>query len=92
MKHKKRKTADSDSDSETSENNDNSGGKPKAKTGAEWIIELQALHACSEHNDEHCIIRPNGTHHHLTKQDFSLWGLLLVHNLLLLFELCAHCS
>jgi hypothetical protein len=56
MKHKKRKTADSDSDSETSKNNNNSGGKPKAKTGAEWIIKLQALHACSEHNDKHCII------------------------------------
>jgi hypothetical protein len=71
----KQKGTDSDTNSDS---NSDADVAPKKKTGPQYVIELQAEHACSEHASEYCLIRPNGNHYHLTKADLSLWSLLLV--------------
>jgi hypothetical protein len=51
---------------------------PKKKNALQYVIELQAEHACDNHSGEYCIICANGSNHQLTKKDISLWSLLLV--------------
>jgi hypothetical protein len=80
-KRKANKVSGSDSDILASGDSDDEHGDRvlKKKSATQYIVELQVVHICAEHVGQHCIVRPNGLHHQLIKQDFSLWSLLLVH-------------
>ena len=84
---RKRVNDDSDDGSQSSDDED-TGGVPKKKTAPQYIIELQMIHACNTHAGNYCIIQASGNHYQLTKQDMSLWALLLVSHLYVLFENC----
>jgi hypothetical protein len=51
---------------------------PKKKTALQYIIELQTIHACNTHAGSYCVVQASGNHYQLTKQDLSLWALLIV--------------
>ena len=80
-----KKSTQRGTDSETnSDSNNDADVALKKKTGPQYVIELQAEHACGDHTGKYCLIQPNGNHYHLTKADLSLWILLLVSLALLL--------
>ena len=87
-KKERTKTDKGDSSHSSDSNAGEDQSLPKKKT-VQFIIELQTLHMCTKHTGQHCIVHPNGPHHQLTKQDFSLWSLLLVFAKPLFFWLIA---
>ncbi|KAG1816020.1 uncharacterized protein BJ212DRAFT_1299870 [Suillus subaureus] len=74
---KRAKSKKDDSDSKQAGDSDETDIVLKKKTAPQYIIELQAEHACGNHSGEYCVILPNRSHHHLTNKDLSLWSLLL---------------
>jgi hypothetical protein len=76
LKHKK--VNDDSNNGSQSNDNEDIEGVLKKKTTPQYIIELQMIHACNTHAGSYCIVQVSRNHYQLTKQDLSLWALLLV--------------
>ncbi|KAJ7190570.1 hypothetical protein GGX14DRAFT_604026 [Mycena pura] len=71
----KKKKAKTRADSDEEDNDTDTG--PKKKSGAQWLRELEALHACDKHGG-HCLMTGEGAEHvGLSSSNLSLWSLLL---------------
>ncbi|KAJ7463643.1 hypothetical protein FB451DRAFT_1265104 [Mycena latifolia] len=76
VKEKKRKRA-GDSDSEDSAGSvDADGKKKKKKSLPQWVAELEAANACTEHRGHGCIKFVTG-HVQLSKQDLGTWAIFM---------------
>ena len=78
-------TAIGESEEESSE------GDKEGKKGDEtdWVAQIQARTECGKHTGEHCFVDEAGVHQKLSKQDLSLWGLIVVSFSLFLLSLLA---
>ncbi|KAJ7620204.1 hypothetical protein FB45DRAFT_1094232 [Roridomyces roridus] len=72
-KTKKKSTSDDEDDADGSER----GNGKKSK--AEYLAELEQMHACTKHSGKICLVAKNlnGAHVNLCVQDLSLWAQLL---------------
>ena len=68
------------------------GGK-KCDDETDWVAQIQARTECGEHMGKHCFVDEAGVHQRLSKQDLSLWGLMVVSfGLFILSLLAKHSS
>jgi hypothetical protein len=78
----KRDSSESSEDDDKDGNDKNHNGK---KSQSQWVAVIEQQNSCDTHQGQACVVLPSGDHHTLTHADKSLWGMLMVRDILLYY-------